>query len=205
MKWNKGTQFENPPSGSHVARCYAVIDLGTQPHTWQGETKLSRDVRISFELPGELMEGKYNPEHKGKPFSVHLTAKQSLHPKARLRAVLAGWRGKDFTPEEAAAFDPRKLVGAACRVTLVENGDYVNIASISPLGKGEKCPKAVNKGMFFSLEPDEFDLEVYNELGEKTREKIAASPEFKALEGGGTDAEGPQADPPEQHDDDVGF
>lgn len=184
MKWNEGQQYENPPVGSHIARCYAVIDLGTQPHSYQGETKLSRDVRISFELPTELMTGKYNPETKGKPFSVHITVKQSLHPKSKLRPLLEGWRGKKFTKEDLEKFEPKKLVGLSCRVALVENGDYINVSSISPLSKTDKCPKLVNKPLFISLEPDEFNSEAFATLGEKTKEKISSSPEFAELSGG---------------------
>lgn len=191
MKWTEGQQFENPPSGSFIARCYSVIDLGTQQHTYNGETWGSRDVRISFELPQELMTGKYKPEHKGKPFSVHLTVKQSLHAKSKLRPILESWRGRKFTSEEIAAYDPRKIVGVPCRVALVENGDYVNISSVSPLGKSEKCPKQVNASVFLSLEPGEFDFETFNGLSEKTQEKIEKSPEYQQLEGGSRDQEEP--------------
>jgi hypothetical protein len=195
MKWREGQQFENPPAGSHVARCYGVIDLGTQQHSYNNETWASRDVRLSFELPTELMSGCYNPDVKGKPFSVHITLKQSLHSKAKMRGLLEGWRGKKFDKESADKFDPAKLVGATCRITLVENGDYVNIASISPLskigGKPEVCPKQVNPSVFFSLEPDEFSEKTFQALGEKTREKIGKSPEFMVL----TDPSGGRTEP----------
>jgi hypothetical protein len=213
MKWKENSQqFENPPVGSHIARCYAVIDLGTQPHTYKEKVELQRQVRISFELPEERMEGLYNPDLKGKPFAVHLNnIKQSLHPKARLRKLLEGWRGRKFSKEELEGFDPKKMVGSACRITLIENGEYINIDSISPLGKKEKCPKQVNPSVFFSMAEDEdgqseFDPKVYKALHEKTREKIAASPEYKALFGGeepqgepehGGEPEGAQADPDE--------
>lgn len=195
MKWNQGAQFENPPAGNHIARCYALVDLGTQQHSFNNETWAARDVRLSFELPGELMTGKYNQEVKGKPFAVHWTGKQSLHVNAKLRKLLEGWRGKKFDQDTIAKFDPQKLVGLPCRVTLVENGDYVNIESVSPLAKTDKCPKQVNPSVYFSLETDEFDSDVFDALGEKTREKIAKSPEFIALENGTAEAEAPQADP----------
>jgi len=181
MKWSEGQQFENPPSGSFIGRCYAVIDLGTQQHSWQGETWGSRDVRIGFELPTELMTGKYNPDVKGKPFSVHMTLKQSLNPKSKLRPLLESWRGRKFTKEEIAVYDPKKMIGVPCRLALIENGDFINIGGISPLGRDERCPAAVNPTVFFSLEPNEFSNAVFAALGEKTREKISKSPEFSAL------------------------
>lgn len=214
MKWKEGQQFENPPAGSHIARCYAVIDLGTQPHTFQDKASVSRDVRLSFELPEERMEGLYNADVKGKPFSVHVTKKQSLHPKAGLRALLEGWRGRKFSKEELQGFDSKKMVGAPCRITLVENGDYINVSAISPLGKKEKCPKQVNPSVFFSLEEEEFDPKTYKALHEKTREKIANSPEYKALFGGeepqgepehGNEPEGAGDEAPPTDDDNVPF
>lgn len=199
MKWKEsGTQFEKAPSGSHVARCYALVDLGTQPQRpFQGEERPpARMVRISFELPTEKMLGTFDEKAKGRPFSVHVTLKQSLHPKANLRRYLEGWRGKKFTPETIATFDPKKLIGLPCRLALVENGDYINVDSISPLGKDDvkKMPKAVNAPVFLSLEPEEFEQEMFNQLSEKTRAKIAASPEYKIFEGGATAGEEPQAD-----------
>lgn len=190
-------QFENPPAGSHVARIYSLIDLGTHQHGYQGQTWSQRDVRISFELPTELMTGKFNAEVKGKPFAVHWNGKQSLHAKAKLRKLLEGIRGKAFDNEGIEKFDPRKLIGCACRVTLIESpdGQYVNIDSASPLAKTDRCPKQVNPGVFFSLEPEEFDQAVFDKLGEKTREKIQASPEFAALSNEPSDNDGGNVEP----------
>ena len=101
---------------------------------------------------------------------------------------MKGWKGRDFKDKaECDAFDPKTLLGKACRITLVENGEYTNIESISPLDDDDKkkMPKQVNKSVFFSLEPDEFDKEVFESLGKSTQEKIAKSPEYVALTGGG--------------------
>ncbi len=183
LKFTTGGQFENPPPGSYIARCYAFIDLGSQPHAgYQGKDGwISRDCRIVFELPLALMTGKYHAESKGKPFSISLTVKQSLAPTAKLRKFLKGWRGRDFTPDEIAAYVPKNIVGAPCRLTLVENGDFVNIEGIAKLMPGEVCPPAVNPTVYFSLDKDEFDVEVLKKLGDKTQEKIAASPEYNEL------------------------
>lgn len=180
MKWKEGGQFENPGPGSHIARCFQVVDLGTQTHSWQGETWQSRDVRITFELPFELMTGKYNAEHKGKPFASSTTMKQSLHASSKLRPFLESWRGRKFTKEELAAYDPKKIVGAPCRLTLIADGDKVFIDSIAPLGKGESCPGPVNPPLYFSLDPAEFDPETFQKLSDKTKEKIKNTPEYMA-------------------------
>lgn len=183
MDWNRGQLKEKPEPGSYLARCYSLIDLGTQQHAFNNEVWNSRDVRISFELPTELMKGIYQPELKGKPFAVHITVKQSLHPSAKLRGLLRGWRGRDFTKEELASFKPQKLIGVACRVVLVASatGEFINIDSVSPLSKGEKCPKQVNPSVFFSLDPGEYDPNVLKSLSEKTQATIMTSPEYKLL------------------------
>jgi hypothetical protein len=185
MKWNT-IRVENPPVGSHLARCIGLIDVGTQHHQgFQGGAPWnSRDVQIVFELCGVPMAGLYRPELKGKMFRVQATVKQSLHPSAKLRRWLVSWRGKDFTKEELEAFDPRKIVGRGCRLTLVERNDYVNIDGIAPC-EPEKPPKPTYPLIVFSLEPDEFDQKIYAQLPPRLREKIAQSPEFKALVGGG--------------------
>ena len=180
MKWKEGGQFENPPAGEHIARCFQLVDMGTQPHTFDGIVTLRRDVKIVFELPLCPMTGKYNPESKGRPFAVSKTFKQSLHTASALRPFLESWRGKKFTREEIAAYDPRKLVGAPCKLTLIENGEYVNIDHIAKLPPND-CPKMVNEPLFVSLDPTEFKPEDFGRLSEKMQEKIKASPEYQAL------------------------
>lgn len=181
MKWKENGQFENPPAGSHIARCIGVIDMGSQVHSWQGETWTSRDVKIVFELPSCLMEGKYKPEVKGKPFAVSDTFKQSMHTASKLRPFLESWRGRKFTKDEIAAYDPKKLLGVPCRLTLIENGDYINIDGICKLSPGETCPPQVNQSVYFSLEREEFDEAILAKFTEKMQDKIKASPEYIAL------------------------
>lgn len=200
MKWSEGGggQFEQVPTGSHIARCYACIDLGTQPKSFNNEVHMERQVSIAFELPTVKMEGKYDPKAKGRPMMASRKFKQSLHQKANLRKFLEGWRGRAFKPGEAEQFDPKKLPGLPCRVNVVESQDGTRtfIDSIAPLGKGEKIPKQINPSVYFSLDPEEFDPAVFDKLSNSMKEKIAKSPEFIALENGGAPGEEPQSDAP---------
>lgn len=211
MKIPEGAKFENAPTGSHIARCIGLVDLGTQHHKgFQGQPDwASRDVRITFELPATMMTGIYHPESKGKPFGASITVKQSLHTAAKLRKLLKGWRGRDFTKEELAAFDLKDILGKPCLLNLVENGDYVNIDSIAALPKGTKVPKQVNPTTYFSLAPDEFDVNAFGNLHEKTQEKIKASPEYAALFSGEQQpeytGEEPDGPPPQHEDSDIPF
>lgn len=189
MNFNQGgSQYENPAPGSYLARCIGLIDLGTHEHTYPGKPpRKTRDVRIQFELPTELMTGEFQPELKGKPFGVGRTLTQSLHPKAGLRKLLEGWRGKKFTQDDINAFQPKSLLGKACRITLIQNGDYVDLDSIAPLTKhdAKMMPRQVNKSVYFSLEEGEYDQKAFDALGQRTKEKVMSSPEYQALHGGG--------------------
>lgn len=203
MKFSEGGQFENAPSGAHAARCIRLIDLGTQVHTWNNDIKHKRDVLIAWELPETMMEGIYNPDMKGKPFVVRRVFTASLAPNANLKAVLESWRGKKFTKEELATFEPKSILGKPCLLNLVESddGQYVNVDSVSPLPKGMVCPKASNSQVFFSLEENEFTAEAFGKLPESLRSKISQSPEFKALMGKqSTDQEQPGDEGPPEAD-----
>lgn len=205
MQWKQGGQLESAPVGSHIARAIHIIDLGHQPHTnpKTGEKWMQRDVRIVWEMPNAKMEGLYKPELKGKPFAQMVTVKQSLHPAAKLRKLLESWGGRKMDNAAIEAFIPKKMLSKACRLNLIQNGDFVNIDSIAPLSKDEVCPEQINPSIYFSLEPDEFDPKVFAGLTEKTRTKIAASPEYKKLTGAVDDS--PAGDGGEPSDDDNPF
>lgn len=197
MKIKEGKAFEEAPPGCHLAVCYGVVDLGTQTHTWQEQTRTARELRIFWELPNEKMKGTYEPEKKGQPYMISRRFTASLHPKATLRAFLEGWRGKKFEKEELQGWEVGKLINVPCQLTLVKNGDYIDVSSATPLAKGMKKPagKLFNEPLLFSLEAEEYEQEVFERLGKRTQETIMKSPEWAKLEAGGEPAE-PEAPEP---------
>jgi hypothetical protein len=186
MKWQEsGSEFERPPTGSHLARCFSLIDLGTHTTTWQGKEKQTRQVKISFELSYENMTGRFNPDMAGEPFTAVLLCTQSLSEKAKLRKMLEGWRGKKFSHEELQGYHPRKLLGQPCRLSLVESeSGFVGIDSIARVTKNEidTMPPMKARQLYFSLEPDEFEQRAFEALNERTQLKIMETPEWKALQ-----------------------
>ena len=50
--------FERCPSGMHLARCYRIVDLGTQKSEYLGTIKHLPKVMIQFEVHGEDENGK---------------------------------------------------------------------------------------------------------------------------------------------------
>lgn len=147
-----GGSFETTPAGNHIGVCYMVCDLGEQEVTFQGEAKMQRKVRVSWEIPGELMAD-------GRPFSASKKYTLSLSEKANLRKDLESWRGRAFTDEELEGFDLFNVVGKACMINVIHettNGKtYANVASVASLPKGVPAPKPSNQVIAFSLDDED--------------------------------------------------
>jgi hypothetical protein len=178
MPVNEGGAFEQPPSGTHMAICYRVIDLGTQTTVWEGDTKHQRKVLLTWELPDELMED-------NRPFMVSNRYTLSSHEKAKLRQDLEGWRGKRFTEADfgPGGFDIKNIIGKPCLLSLVQKDKdgrtYTNIASVSAPPKGMTVPAQTNVSVYFSL--DTFDQAVFDALSDNLKGVIMTSPEYQSL------------------------
>ena len=142
LKESGSAEFEQPPVGTHVARCIKLIDIGTQEGEYQGKATRKRQIIIGWELGNELMsEGEY----AGKPFSVSKFYTMSLGEKANLRKDLSNWRGRDFTPEELAGFEAKNLLGKCCMVSLTENDKgRARVTGVMALPRGMSQPAQVN-------------------------------------------------------------
>lgn len=185
MKWSDagGGDFEQPPAGTHVARCVKMIDIGTQRGEYQGKANSRRQVIIGFELPLELLtEG----AAAGKPFTVSRFYTASLSEKANLRKDLANWRGRDFTQQELLGFDSKNILDKGCMLSLTPNDkNKVRITAIMALPKGSVVPPRVNPLVYFSLEPGEFDLSVFDSLSDGIKKLVVLSPEYESVSKGG--------------------
>ena len=182
-----GGDFKRVPAGVYVARCYSLIDLGTQLTTGQYGEKLQHKIRISWELFGDDENGVPLTvvfDGKEMPMTIHKSYTVSLHEKSGLRRDLAAWRGRDFTEEEARAFDVAKLLGAYCMLncTQSQTGDktYTNVANITPLPGALKNakPAPVHANVLFDL--DKPDMAVFNGFHVKLQDAIKKSPEWAA-------------------------
>ena len=176
---------EPVPAGTHVARCYQIVEIGHVPEEYQGETKIAHKVRVTWELPDELREFK---EGEGqKPMSISKEYTLSTNERATLRHHLDAWRGKPMTDTEAMAFDIEAILGVPCLLNVIRKKsadgkrEYANIAGISPLVKGMVCPPQVNPSRVLSF--DKFDQDLFLSLPEFIREKIGQSEEYAVLTG----------------------
>ena len=177
--------FKLIPAGVYPARCYSMVELGTQEIESMGKIKSVRQLLLSWELPLELEV--FNQEKGLQPYSVNKTYNLSMYETANLRRDLESWRGKRFTEEEAKEFDITKLLGVPCQISIIHNvgkdgnRTYANINSITNIMKGIEVPDQINPKRL--LEFSNFDWEVYKSLPDWLKEKITKSPEYKALAG----------------------
>ena len=199
--------FKRVPAGNHIARCFSVIDLGTQRTTGQYGEKDQHRIRIAWEIFGEDENGEpLTTEVDGKqmPLTINKSYTLSLHEKAGLRKDLASWRGRDFTDEELNGFDISKLLGVYCmvNVTLSEsNGKtYSNVASVTPMHKSMVKPDAVHANQILDL--DNPDMSVFSQLHEKLQDYIKQSPEWKKSQG---EVHTPAPRPADDMEDDIPF
>lgn len=178
----EGGSFTPPPEGTHPAICYRFIDLGTQKSAFQGESKLQRKVLLSWEIADPELS-----TEDGQPFTISSRYTWSMHEKATLRKTLESWRGVAFKPEDFGpeGFNVKKLLGVGCLMSILheekDGKTYANISAIMKLPKGMPTAIQINKSVYLSLEPDEFDRETFLTLSDKLQEQIKASPEYQAL------------------------
>ena len=180
-------QFQIAPAGTHLARLYRIIDLGTQMREYEGKVTMNRKGKFFFELHGEDAEGKPLLTSDGKPLIQSREYTISLNEKANLRRDLEAWRGKSFTEQELKGFQLKTLLGHFCMVNISHRqkgdltyADLKGISSVPAIYKKAGLPEGVNSTMLFDL--NAFDAAMFDSLSENIKEVIKKSPEYRALE-----------------------
>ncbi len=181
-----------PPAGTHVARCFSIIDMGTQTSEYMGESKDLHKVRVTWELPEE--KAVFKEENGEQPFVLSKDYTLSLYEKANLRKDLESWRGKQFTEQELMGFDISRLIGVPCLLSVVhkttdKGKTFANISSVSSLAKGMKCPEQINPSVEYSI--NDKDNDVFRSFPEWLQKKIEEAHEWN---NGTTPAAGPEDD-----------
>jgi hypothetical protein len=207
-----GGEFTPVPQGMHLARCYRVIDLGTQESTYLGTVKHLPKVMLQFEVHGEDESGKPIVTGKNEPMSISKNFTLSLAEMATLRKDLQTWRGREFTADELRGFELKNVLGAWAMISVIKamgnNGkEYTNIAaimSVPPAIKKGGIPEGHNDLKLFSI--DEPDMALFDSFSNGLREKIQKSPEWQGR--GGSSAPAPAKAPSsgfDDMDDDIPF
>jgi hypothetical protein len=178
--------FKPVPEGTHLARCYRIVDLGTQESTYLGQVKSQRKVMLQFEVHGDDEHGNALVTRAGEPMSISKNYTLSIGEKARLRQDLESWRGRAFTPEERKGFELKNLLGVWGMISVIktvgENGkEYANINAITPVPavvKKNGLPSFFNEAKIFQI--DSPDMELFETFSDYLRAKIENSPEWRS-------------------------
>jgi len=211
-----GGSFERCPSGMHLARCYRIIDLGTQKSEYMGQPKFLHKIMIGWEIHGTDDNGRAIKMMDGRPFAIFKNYTLSWSEKANLRLDLQSWRGKPFNQEEMRKFDLKNVLGAWCMLNIIErqgqNGNtYSNVDGVTPVPaiiKNSGLPQAVNKNEIFNLSDP--DMPLFETFSENLKAKITASPEWQKIhmdveyqKNANAEANSPR--PPVDEDEDIPF
>ena len=181
--------FEATPPGSHLARCYRIIDLGTQKSEYMGQVKYLHKIMLGWEIFGDKEDGTPLLMRDGRPFAIFKNYTMSWSDKATLRKDLQSWRGKPFSQEEMRRFDLKTVLGVHCMLNVIERTGqdgktYVNVDSITPVPQVIRkagLPEAVNKNELFNL--SEPDMDMFATFSDNLKKKIESSPEWQKLMG----------------------
>jgi len=189
-KADSNGSFTPVPTGLHLARCYRIIDLGTQESEYMGVKKMLQKVMLQFEVHSEDENGNPTVTAKGEPLSISKNFTLSLGEKATLRTDLKTWRGRDFTPEELRGFELKNVLGVWCTLSIIKamgragRKEYTNISGIMPVSVQQRragLPNGFNEPKLYSI--DEHDQALFETFSDNLRAKIMASPEFKMKTG----------------------
>jgi len=180
------TQRKLTPRGTHVARCVAVVDLGTAPDTYEGKTTVRRKLSLTWEFPKQLIE----KDGETFPMQLSRTFTASLYQDSAFRGIIDPWLAP--SADEIKKFNPSVLAGKECLVSVIhetkKNGDPVDkVSSVSSLPDGTNVPET-------ATEPWEYDPEKptvnFDRLKEWQQKRVRTSEEYKNAMKGKHDSSG---------------
>ena len=163
-----GDDFKLVTPGMHPAVCDMMVDLGLQEQKspLYGDS-IKHQVYIRWQIPGELLEYEKDGQKIEGPMTIGSYYTLSLNEKATLRKHLQGWRGKEFSAEEAAKFDISAVLGKPCTLNVIHktgNDGKVRakVEGVGPPMKG--VPPAELEGEPILYDGGEDQSPVWNKL-----------------------------------------
>jgi hypothetical protein len=170
------------PTGTYLARCISVIDLGTQEDFWDNKLRHLQKIRLTWETPSEL---KVFKEENGKqPYVISKEYTASLSPSSHLKRDLENWKGRAFTQEEIDNFDSDNLLDKVCQIQVMhkqgkEGKIYPVISGIVSVPRGMSVPPRINDLTLFDF--DKYDQSIFDALPEFIQNKIKKSKEWEKI------------------------
>lgn len=183
---NTSGSYERCPAGVHLARCYSIIDLGTQKNEFiVGQIKFLHKIRFTWEVHVTSEENKPLLMKDGRPYSIHKEYTLSWNEKATMRLDLQSWRGKPFNDTEMRKFDLKTILGVWCQLNIIDRAGkkdgtiYANVDSITPVPsfvKANGLPEGINPIEIFNISDP--DMKLFESFSDYIKNKIKASPEW---------------------------
>lgn len=173
-----GAGVDPIPEGTHVARIYQFIHLGTVPGF---EGRPQDKCRLTFELPNELHT--FKEEEGPKPRVISQSFTLSTSEKATLRKVIEAAIGTALTEDEADTFDAEKLVGLPLLISIKHKtksdggGKFAVISSYAPMMKGVNVPPQVNPSKVLNY-GDSWDKAFFESLPDFLKDEMKKSPQY---------------------------
>jgi len=172
-----------PPIGSFAARCFMIVDMGTQKKSFQGKESAIPVVKFGWEFPN-LPFAVFNEGEQPKPLAVFQDYTVSLGDRAKLPKMLCSWRGVPAIQNLGAELP--QYLGAPCLLGIIHNPDkqipeikYANISSIMRLPQEMSINPMVNKSIFFNL--DQYSHQAFLSLPEWIQNEIKKTPEWNGI------------------------
>lgn len=184
---SSSSSFKSVPPGAHLARCYRIIDLGTQRTSSSAGATHRLEIALQFEVWAEDANGNLLVADDGGPVVISKIYPLSLSENSALRKDLTSWRGREFSPVELRGFALKSILGqwAMMVVAPAEGGDgdeHSSIISISgvpdEISKAGLPPGHHKLAMFTIAEAD---LDAFATFSKQIRDKIEDSPEWASL------------------------
>lgn len=187
-----------PKAQTTVARCTTVIDVGTVPETYMGESKILRKIYIGWELPTLLAV--FNEEVGEQPFRLGVEITFSTDDRSNFSKLVANWRNRPLTPDEKKTFDPIIMVNKPAMISFIHapkskyKGTVIEKATnensvlkfngIMPLPEGMKCPPMITHKLVWDWDliaegVEKFDEEVFAKIPKFIQEKMRLSDEYR--------------------------
>ena len=184
---NEGVKRNLPPEGLEPARCFAIIDIGTQVGMFEGKPKTpAREIMFFFELTNYSTV--YREGDMALPYVMGQNYTYSLGDKAKLPNMLKQW----FKQKEIKNYDNLpKIVGQYAMINVVhsKDGNYANIGSsgrgINPYMDAIPKPTKHYDTIYFEMpevkKGEAFDWDLFKTFPMKAQKAIRQSVEFKDI------------------------
>ena len=171
------------PAGTHIARCYKMIHVGTRSYEYNGDPKTKNSIWFYFELPTEMRT--FDKDKGEQPLSINIEYNLTFYEAAKLFQHVNSWRGKTLTPQEIDDFEIDSLIGEPCMLSVIHNVSpkngktYANITAVSAMPKGIEAPEQINESFIWDYDTN-FSIEAFNNLPNWIQDMIKETPEWAA-------------------------